>query len=647
MAVNTSSYDAWGCKLLVSPEQVYENPPVKFTVVLSHREHGIYEHEEDASVYDCFDYVYSVGDRDLDRDHGKSVTLSLPPSIRDGTHIASVQLTRKNLSAEQKKKFPNLPPSLSAATEIEVQGRPAHGPLEVQLQHTVSHPTPDQALGAAIRNRTAAISFPRYQNFIDRLLCDNDVFAHGVQTVKQGLMKRLDLDDAGRSLSIFGPHAYTILKLATQAFLILECGVVIKTTDPFRNPDESLFDDEHEAIRLDEEGITADILERRLKKYLGPSENNQALPYLKRIVNTFVGLDKDPSGRPREVSPYCEGILKHRLTAPSLIELIWSYWLEEGMLVQTMNAIAWRFQNRRGSAKDPLVELEFDALRPLNNILWGYIQDEHNRLTVPRRAYEYQHHYGLSLQGKAVADIFPADSRSKFIEAFHNLLYRASQFLKEDRDTTLFADGFPLLNALKEVHLILAEGAHNQFGDLTWTARGEMLIMQWMLARPEMREFLRGRYMVPYQETWMGAVDSMKRLQGWTDTSITHFHELAMTGERILLSIRYGDWSDINSIEEQAKNWARNSKPEIQRYLHGYQAVTGIDLSADTTEAQDGMGRLTQPSALLQRRLRMQRTATLGRPQSVTRAIRAPTATPMKEIAPPVRPGVQKYITDK
>jgi hypothetical protein len=153
--------------------------------------------------------------------------------------------------------------------------------------------------------------------------------------------------------------------------------------------------------------------------------------------------------------------------------------------------------------------------------------------------------------------------------------------------------------------------------------------------------------MVPYQETWMGAVDSMKRLQGWTDTSITHFHELAMTGERILLSIRYGDWSDINSIEEQAKNWARNSKPEIQRYLQGYQAVTGIDLSADTTEAQDGMGRLTQPSALLQRRLRMQRTATLGRPQSVTRAIRAPTATPMKEIAPPVRPGVQKYITDK
>jgi len=643
MPVNPSSYDDWDCALEVLPKLVYEESPVTFKVDLSYRDKATYKDDVKDQIYNSFDYVYYVGNQVIDSGRGRLVTISLPPSIRDGNYQASVQLKLKPSANDHPRGVPPLPPVLSAIAQIEVQGRPAHGPLEVQLQHTASRPTPDQALSAAIRNRTAAISFPRYQKFIDRLLCDNEGFFHGVQT---GLMKQLDLNEPGRSLSIFGPHAYIILKLATQAFLILECGVVIKTMDPFGRQDESLFDDEHEEIRLDEEGITADILEGRLKKYLGPSDS-QALPYLKRIVNTLVGLEKDTPRTPREVSPYCEGILKHRLTAPSLIELIWSYWLEEGMLVQTMNAIAWRFQNRRGSAKDPLVELEFDALRPLNNILWGYIQDEHNRLTVPRRAYEYQHHYGLSLQGKAVADIFPADSRSKFIEAFHNLLYRASQFHKEDRDTTLFADGFPLLNALKEVHLILAEGAHNQFGDLTWTARGEMLIMQWMLARPEMREFLRGRYMVPYQETWMGAVDSMKRLQGWTDTSITHFHELAMTGERILLSIRYGDWTDINSIEEQAKNWARNSKPEIQRYLHGYQAVTGIDLTADTTEAQDGIGRLTQPSALLQRRLRMQRTATLGRPQSVSRSIRAPTATPMKEVAPPVRPGVQKYITDK
>ena len=231
-------------------------------------------------------------------------------------------------------------------------------------------------------------------------------------------------------------------------------------------------------------------------------------------------------------------------------------------------------------------------------MIWGFIQDEHNRLTVSRRAHEYIHHYGLSLVGKAIPDLNPADTRSKFIEAFHNLLSAAARFFREDSDTTVIADAFPLLNALKDVHLICAEGAQNQFGDLTWTARAEMMTIQWMLARPEMREFLRGRYMVPYQEEWMGAVDSMKKLQGWTDTTITHFYELAVTGERILLSIRYGDWSDIENIEDQAKNWARSCKPEIQRYIYAYQTVTGVDLSADSVDSRDAATRYLQPSVL-------------------------------------------------
>ena len=131
--------------------------------------------------------------------------------------------------------------------------------------------------------------------------------------------------------------------------------------------------------------------------------------------------------------------------------------------------------------------------------------------------------------------------------------------------------------------------------------------MQWLLARPEMREFLRGRYMVPYQEQWMGAVDSMKKLQGWTDTTVTHFHDLAVTGERILLSVRYGDWVDLNNTQEQAKNWARYWKPEVQRYIHAYQAVTGVDLMSDITDTREAARRFLQPSMLLQHRLSAQR----------------------------------------
>ncbi|MBP2671951.1 MAG: hypothetical protein H6Q85_2017, partial [candidate division NC10 bacterium] len=298
--------------------------------------------------------------------------------------------------------------------------------------------------------------------------------------------------------------------------------------------------------------------------------------------------------------------LQHRLTHPSMIELVWSYWHEEGMLAQTMNAIAFRFQNQRSGPNDPLGELEIDPLRPLNNMIWGFIQDEHNRLSVRRRAFEYDHHYGLKLLGRAVPELQSADSRSKFIETFHNLLYRTAVFYREDADTTVVSDAFPLLNALKDVHLLLAEGAHNQYGDLPWTARAEMLTQQWMLARPEMREFLRGRHMVPYEEPWMGTVDAMKRLQGWSDTSVTHFNELAVDGERLLLSIRFGDWSTLQVGEENARNWARYWKPEIQRYLYGYLAVTGVDLMAEVTDNREAATRNLQPSMLLQRRLAAQ-----------------------------------------
>ena len=130
----------------------------------------------------------------------------------------------------------------------------------------------------------------------------------------------------------------------------------------------------------------------------------------------------------------------------------------------------------------------------------------------------------------------------------------------------------------KEVHLLLAEGASNQFGDLPWTARAEMLMQQWLLSRPEMRDFLQGRRMVPYKEPWMAQVDTMKSLQGWTDIPVTHFRDLGVYGEQILLTIRYGDWIDVNN-EDAAKNWARSWRPEIQGYLHAYRAVTGMDLT--------------------------------------------------------------------
>ena len=121
------------------------------------------------------------------------------------------------------------------------------------------------------------------------------------------------------------------------------------------------------------------------------------------------------------------------------------------------------------------------------------------------RAYQYEHHYGLTLWGKAIKNLRPAKRRSKFLEMFHNLLHEAAKFFKESDDTTVIPDGFPVLNSLKEVHLLLAQGAHNEYGDLPSTARAEMLIQEWLLARPEMRDFLGGRVMVPYTESVDGS----------------------------------------------------------------------------------------------------------------------------------------------
>lgn len=485
----------------------------------------------------------------------------------------------------------------SLLVTFRIEGAQQHITTDVTMQRPGSYPSDDQALWVAIRNRTNAISFDKYKRFVDLVLCrESSEFWSKVPQSIPGVLKQIA---DSPNLNIYGSQSYSILKAATQIFLMLECGVVIKEESRWEGG-YKLLDLENERYRLSDPTADFKSLEDHLKSYL-LGENHQALPYLNRIVGALMAVNPD-----KEVLPYCNGILKHRYTQPSLQELIWSYWHEEGMLVQTMQTIAMRFQNQSSSPYDPLGELEIDPLRPLNNIIWGYVQDEHNRLSVRRRDSEYSHHYGLRLLGRAVSSNPVADNRSKFIEAFHGLLYRAAVFFRDDSDTTVIADAFPLLNALKNVHLVLAEGAHNQFGDMPTQSRAEMLTMQWILARPEMREFLRGRHMVPYQEEWMGAVDAMKKLQGWTDNTITHFHELAVHGERLLLSIRYGDWSDLNNTEHQAKNWARYWKSEIQRYLLGYQSVTGVDLMADTTNSQEAAERYQMPSTLLQRKLSAQ-----------------------------------------
>jgi hypothetical protein len=90
----------------------------------------------------------------------------------------------------------------------------------VTLQRSAAAPTNDQALWVAIRNRTDAISFDRYNKFINRVLCpDDDRVDSGRPTCDRpqggsqaGGYGAPDIEDTRNALAlrpnIYGPDAY-------------------------------------------------------------------------------------------------------------------------------------------------------------------------------------------------------------------------------------------------------------------------------------------------------------------------------------------------------------------------------------------------------------------------------------------------------
>ena len=499
--------------------------------------------------------------------------------------------------------------------------------MPVTMRRAENPLTGDVPLWVVIQKTTEAMSFDNYSKYMDLLLCGIGQDRAKTTPIEEKFVALRNL----RFLPYNDTDAYRLLKIATEAFLVVSCGVTLNALKKIHFTQ----DDFDTVTRRDIDGQVTDLpkLWDKYLKAVNGKPGDQTLPYLALIRDKLRDERLKDSIFPVEnadLPQECIGILRSKFTDPCLLELIWSYWHEQGMLVQTLNAISQRFQNIRGPGeRDPLATMEIDPLRPVNNLLWGYIQDEQHRLSIVRRAYEYDHHYGLSLQGKAVQSLRSADSRSKFLEAFHNLLALCSIFFKEDDDTTVKADGFPILNALKDVHLILSQGAHNQFGDLPSTARQEMLVQQWLLARPEFREFLPTRVMVAYPERWMDRVDAMKSIQGWNDVSVLHFRNLGKFGEQILLSIRFGAWSDVND-PLQAANWSRFWRPALQGYIHAYRSTTGVDLTVDVTDTSQASDRYLQPAVHLANRMAMQQRVRLPLPEpSANGAVRGTSGIPI------------------
>ena len=422
--------------------------------------------------------------------------------------------------------------------------------MSVTLGRAPIEATSDMVLWNGILK--SSLQFNTYRKFVDYVLC-NDIQRPGSNT------PFLDFDrSAAKTRTPFiQTEEYSIIKFATEYYMLKKFG----------------------------------ISDMQLGGYL----INGKLPYFETISRAFdLTVSNDE----------CAAKEHQRIQNPFMVELIWSYWMEQSMLVQTMNAISLRFQNLYNLPYiKPLQRFDIDPLRPLSHILWGYIQDEQHRLSLKRRVYEYDHEYGLSLIGKAIPNFAPVESHVKFLEVFHDLLTSAVLFFREADDTTRIPDAFPVLNNLRETHLLLASGNHNAYGNLTWTARHEMLVQQYILARKEMKEFLGGKPMIVYNEEWMDRVENMRLIQGWGSASIVSYYELAVCGEQILLSIRYGNWNDVNISSDSAANWAKAFRDRIQRYIHAYRVVTGVDLSEDVVDSRSKEKRYIQPSILIQQKV--------------------------------------------
>ena len=413
---------------------------------------------------------------------------------------------------------------------------------------------------------------------------------------------------------------YRLLKAATEVFLMTHCGV-------------ELGDFERRRPRRGEPPAATGTVDA------GRPRDGRCASYLTRVAGRRRRVPRraavpraDPAPAPRrrvvgidddddEAAGVCFGILAEKLEHPCFLELIHEYWNDEGGVVQTTAtpSAAVPEPDRLAAGAGPAARAGHrPAAAAQQPALGRASRTSSTGSTTVRRAYEYDHDYGLALSAKPGPPVRGADSRSRFIEAFHNLLSLCAIFYTQDDDTTVIADGFAVLNALKETHLLLTEGAHNQYGDLPWTARHEMLMYQWILvaARDARLPADADDGRLP------GAVDGAGRRDEQAAGLVRHrrslhFRDLAVFGEQLLLGIRFGDWTDVID-PNQAANWARYWRPEVQGYIHAYRAVTGIDLTQRSERSI--------PAYRMRQGARPARTADLidGRPRAPSRLPRVP-----------------------
>jgi hypothetical protein len=201
-----------------------------------------------------------------------------------------------------------------AGGHLRVDGLEASGRVRVTMERTETHPTPDKILWEAIRERSEAISFGRYKDFIYRVLQPQaDDFLSG------GLSRRL------RELGARGFGAYHTLREFTERFVLSESSSI---------ENDAVFD-QNADLNIRRRRPLSSKIEEELRHYLVHGE----LPYIDRVLKAAdprLGADGDGG---------LENLRSRVLRSPLFLELWHEMCLEHGMVMRTMEAISARFQN--------------------------------------------------------------------------------------------------------------------------------------------------------------------------------------------------------------------------------------------------------------------------------------------------------------
>jgi hypothetical protein len=203
--------------------------------------------------------------------------------------------------------------------------------VPVTMRRTASLPTTDLPLWVVIRNSNEAISFTEYSRFMDIVLCGIDPDSRRPLR-DQGASKRrqsgFDSLSRRRALPYNDADAYRLLKVATEAFLMVNCGVGGAALRDFIFDQVDIAD---VVRRVSVDGRTFDTAAftqlwlRYLENVNGIPDGT--LPYLAivrdklrdqgRLKNSIFAVQDPSIDLPEE----CFGILRSKLTNPCLLEL--------------------------------------------------------------------------------------------------------------------------------------------------------------------------------------------------------------------------------------------------------------------------------------------------------------------------------------